>query len=180
MTPDLPQQLQASLDRAVDPLDDPAACQWLEAHPEALEAFAALRADLADVGMSVPAVPAGRRSAQPLATPALVLPVLVLAALLPAVLWLAARGTSGDGGNRPPGSGPLPRPDFASAGQFVSFVAASAAGGEACAVRRVTTVGHATARQVATLHVLQTPSPSIPFHVQRTRREENLLAWLRP
>lgn len=63
---ELPPFVHDLLDRRVDPLDDGAARAWLLAHPEALECFATLRAQLASLPHGPPRAVGRRRWPVPL------------------------------------------------------------------------------------------------------------------
>ena len=176
--PHLPDWLQQALDRGLDPLDDPAACAWLDAHPEALESFAGLRADLAALGAASP-MPRRRRR-MPIGV--VVASLLLLSGVAAGIVWWRASAPASRASMSTVvlRDEPLPRPDLGDDGRFVSFVTTAMADGDGAALRRVTIFGHTTARRVVTLAVARAASPSIPFHVQITRNEESVLVWPRP
>jgi len=106
MNPPLPPFLQELFDRGVDPLDDAAACAWLEQHPEQLRAFAGLRATLRGVAHVSPqtAWPLRRGPSLPVAVAAGVL----VAVLLGIVVWWPSIAAA-----PVPSSTVLPQPSFA-------------------------------------------------------------------
>lgn len=105
----LPPCVHELLDRGVDPLTDHRTAQWLHAHPETLEAFAALRTAL----IEIQAMPTSRPRTSPWSRP---LPWLAVAAAAAAAALLAFALR----GDVTTDSGALPRPQFATAGGVVS------------------------------------------------------------
>lgn len=119
----LPPFVQDLLDRGHDPLADERSQQWLLAHPEALEAFAATRRVLGDL-RTLPPIARPWRRAVPWVG------VIAAAAIAAAVL----RGRS-DANAAPR---PLPRPDFAAMTLVSCRVSTSEIGGGSARERVLT------------------------------------------
>lgn len=181
MTRALPPFLQDLLDRGQDPLADAAARDWLLAHPEALTAFAALRADLAALREQAPAVvspvagpPTGvrrRRRLVPLGAFAVACAVAAAALALGAPWRTPAQERAAPSPARTAPS-PLPRPDFAASALVSCVRTRTSVAGEDGAFAAVRSVGHATQLRREAFTTAAEPTRAVPWCVASVAREE--------
>ena len=181
MTRALPPFLQDLLDRGQDPLADAAARDWLLAHPEALTAFAALRADLAALREQAPAVvspvagpPTGvrrRRRLVPLGAFAVACAVAAATLALGAPWRTPAQERAAPSPARTAPS-PLPRPDFAASALVRCVRTRTSVAGEDGAFAAVRSVGHATQLRREAFTTAAEPTRAVPWCVASVAREE--------
>ncbi len=147
----MPPFLQTLFDRGIDPLDDPAARAWLDAHPDALESFALLRADLARLRAEVPPAPDAVRRGSFIGRPWLVAAVAAGALLL----W-ALPGPSA------PAKSSLPRPDLAPPGYVVHSSVVTSIQDDARTFRDVVEAGFATRQRRVSFRIQRPASEAVP------------------
>ena len=150
MNQPLPAFLHDLLDRGVDPIDDPAARTWLDQHPESLEAFAALRARLQNLGEASSATPRASRF-HGLRSPLPLLGIAVAVAALAVLLWPSTPQ---------PVPTPLPRPDFARAGVLRCTAVTNIADGSS-SFRTVVETGNVSRRRRTAFRTVREPSASV-------------------
>ena len=174
MSDPMPPWLQELLDRRIDPLDDPATRTWLEQHPENLEAFAALRAQLQQIETANAAAPRPEatprvRSRRVLRRPS----VQVAAAACAITLVLLARWsmTPSLASSAAP---PIPRPDFAAEQTFVRCRVVNDVGDQHQSVRTVVEHGRASDRRRIVFQTVRPPSPDMPLCQVTVATEEIL------